>query len=197
MDVATFHSIHRYGAILSVVAIVGAVLAYVIGGPLQPLVFPLGFFGPLCGFYFIGAVLEEHPRYYVVGEEFMRGVAWYGMSLFGWAFILSSSSIPPATPVTVLGLPAVTALVICLVMSGVRSGTGLDLKVQTEGGQLLTVITGAIVGGFLVLYAVLVQGQSPLFVVLYGIAVLVGVLIWRRHWRHQLTDSQKADSQND
>lgn len=197
MDVETFESLHRYGAILSVVAIFGAVLAYVLGGPFQPLVFPLGFIGPLGGFYFIGAVLEVHPRYYVVGEELMRGVAWYGMSLFGWAFILSSSSSLPATPVTALGLPAATSLVICLVMVGVRSETGLDLKVKTEGGQLLTVITGAIVGGFLVLYAILVQGQSPLFVVLYGIAVLVGVLIWRHQWRHKLTDSQKPDSQNE
>lgn len=189
MDVETFQSVHRYGAILSVVAMVGAVLASVLGGSFQPLIFPLGFFGPLSGFYFIGAVLEDYPRYYVVGEELMRGVAWYGMSLFGWAFILSSSSILPTTPATAVGLPAVTALVICLVMVGVRSSTGLDLKVQTEGGQLLTVITGAIVGGFLVLYAILVHDQSPLLVVLYGIAVIVGVLIWRRHWRHQPTDS--------
>lgn len=197
MDVETFQSIHRYGAILSVVAVFSAVLASVIGGPLQPLVFPLGFFGPLCGFYFIGAVLEDRPRYYVVGEELMRGVAWYGMSLFGWAFILSSSSILPATPATVLGLPAVTTLVICLVMVGIRSSTGLDLKVQTAGGQLLTVITGAIVGGFLVVYAILVQGQSPLLVVLYLIAILVGVLVWRRHWRQQLTDSQNSGEQTE
>lgn len=196
MDVDTFQSIHRYGAILSVAAIFGAVLAYVIGGPLEPLVFPLGFFGPLCGFYFGGAVLEDHPRYYVVGEEFMRGVAWYGMSLFGWAFILSTSSTLPATSATALGLPAGTALVICLAMVGIRSGTGLELKVQTEGGQLLAVITGAIVGGFLVLYAILVQDQTPLLVILYGIAVLVGVFIWRRHWRHQQMDSP-INSQDD
>jgi len=193
MDVETFQAIHRYGAILSIVAMFGAVLAYVLGGPLQPFVFPLGFFGPLAGFYFIGAVLEDHPRYYIVGEELLRGVAWYGMSLFGWAFILTSSSTLSATPATVLGLPVGTTLVICLVMVGVRSGTGLDLKVQTEGGQLLTVITGAIVGGFFVLYAILAQGKSPLFVVLYVIAVIVGVFIWRRHWRRQQLDSQKSD----
>ena len=193
MDIETFQSIHRYGAILSIVAMFGAVLAYVLGGSLQPLVFPLGFFGPLAGFYFIGAVLEDHPQYYVVGEELLRGVAWYGMSLFGWAFILTSSSSLSATPPTVLGLPAATTIVICLVMVGVRRGTGLDLKVQTAGGQLLTVITGAVVGGFFVLYAILVQGQSPLFVVLYVIAVLVGGFIWRRHWHHQQLDSQKSD----
>jgi hypothetical protein len=79
MDVETFQSIHRYGAILSIVAIVGAVLAYVLGGSLQPLVFPLGFSGPLAGFYFIGAVCENHSKYSVMGEELLRGVAWYGM----------------------------------------------------------------------------------------------------------------------
>lgn len=197
MDVETFRSIHRYGTILSVVAIFGAVLAAVVGGPVQPLVFPLGFFGPLCGFYFVGAVLEEHPRYYVVGEELLRGVAWYGMSLFGWAVILSSATSVPVTPTTVLGLPAGTALAICLAMVGIRSATGLDLKVQTAGGQLLSVITGAIVGGFLVVYAILVQDQSPLLVVLYVIAVLVGVVVWRRHRRERQRDARPSDPQEE
>lgn len=198
MDGETLQSIHRYGAILSGVAIVTAVLVYVIGGPVQPLVFPLGLFGPLCGFYFLGAVLKASSKYYAVGEECMRGVAWYGMSLFGWAVILSASTRLPATPVTVVGLPAVTALGICLVMVGVRRGTGLDLTVRTKGGHLLTVITGAIVGGFLVVYAILVHGQSLLLLGgFYGIAVLVGVLIWRRYWRHQRPDTQQSDSQNE
>lgn len=185
MDFKTFQSIFRYGAVLSVVAMIGAVLAYVFGGPLAPLVFPLGFLGPLCGFYFIGGVLEDSPKYDVLGEELLRGVAWYALSLFAWAFILSSSTLVSATPVTVLGLPAVTALGICLAMVGIRRSTGLDLKVQSEGGQLLTVISGAIVGGFLTLYAILVQGQSPLFLILYAIAVTVGVFIWRRYWHQQ------------
>lgn len=194
MDLKTFQSIFRYGAVLSVVAMIGAVLAYVIGGPLAPLVFPLGFLGPLCGFYFIGGVLEDSPKYDVLGEELLRGVAWYALSLFGWAFILSSSALISATPVTVLGLPAVTTLIICLTMVGIRRSTGLALKVQTEGGQLLAIVTGAIVGGFLVLYAILVQGQSPLFVGLFAIAVIVGVVIWRRHWHQKQTDTQQADS---
>lgn len=88
MDIATFRAIHRYGAILSVVAIVGAILAAIIGGPLSVLVFPLGFFGPLCAFYFLGAVLEEHPTYDVLGEELLRGIVWYGGSLVGWSLLL-------------------------------------------------------------------------------------------------------------
>jgi len=158
MDVQTFRAIHRYGAILSIVATIGAVFAYLIGDILTPLVFPLGFFGPVSGFYFIGAVLEADPKYQILGEELMRGVVWYGGSLLGWSFILTSSTVLPATPVTVLGFPAITALGLTLLMTGIRTLSGLDLKVQSEGGQLLIAITGAIVGGFIVLYSIFVEG---------------------------------------
>jgi hypothetical protein len=188
MDVEMFRTIHRYGALLSVVAMVGAVIATVIGEPLTPLIFPLGFFGPLAGFYFIGGVLEDAPRYRILGEELMRGVVWYGGSLLGWAFILTESSMLPATPVTALGLPVLTALGLSLGLVATRQLTGLDLKVQTEGGQLLVAITGAFVGGFLVLYAVLVDGRSPLLAVVYMFAIGGGFLIWRRHWQRERVD---------
>jgi hypothetical protein len=181
MDVETFRTIHRYGAMLSVVAILGAIVAIVVRGPLTPLMFPLGFFGPLGGFYFIGGVLEENPTYRVLGEELMRGIVWYGGSLLGWSFILTESTVLPATPVTVLGLPAITALVLSLGMVATREATGLDLKVQTDGGQLLVAITGAIVGGFIVLYAVLVEGQSPWIGLFYVVATGAGFVLWRRH----------------
>lgn len=189
MNPQTFRAIHRYGAILSIAAIIGGIVAILVGGPLEPLVLPLGFFGPLCGFYFIGAVLQDDPTYRVMGEELMRGIVWYGGSLLGWAIILSSSSVLPTTPWTVLGLPAATALGLSLVMLGVRRATGLDLKVQSEGGQLLTAITGAIVGGFIVLYVVLVEEQSPLLVLVYVLATVSGLLIWRWHWRRNETDA--------
>jgi len=191
MDVDTFRAIHRYGAILSVVAIVGSAVAYVVGGPLDALLFPLGFFGPLGGFYFVGAVLEDHPNptYRVLGAELMRGVVWYGGSIFGWSVVLSSSTVLSATPVTVLGLPAVTALCLVLSMVGVRRATGLDLTVQTEGGQLLVFVTGAIAGGFLVLYAVFVDGQSTVLVPAYLLALVVGILLWRRNWQQPQTES--------
>lgn len=189
MNVSKFRAIHRYGAILSVAAILGAVIAVVVGDPLTPLVFPLGFFGPLSGFYFIGAVLYDDPTYSVLGEELMRGVVWYGGSLLGWAFILSSTTVLPSIWFTLLGLPAITALGLTLVMVGIRRTTGLDLKVQTEGGQLLMAITGAILGGFIVLYTVLVEGWSPLLVLLYVLATVGGFAVWRRQWRRQQTVS--------
>ena len=79
-----------------------------------------------------------------------------------------------------MGLPAVTGLGITLLMVAIRLGTGLDLKVQSEGGQLLVLITGAIIGGFLVLYAVFINGRSPLLVVMYILATVGGLLIWRQ-----------------
>lgn len=181
MDADTVRSIHRYGAGLSAAAMVGAIISIVVGDPLSPLIFPLGFFGPLSGFYFIGAVLQERPRYRVLGEELMRGVVWYGGSLLGWAIILSSTSVLPTTAWTVLGPPAVTALGLSLVMVATRAATGLDLKVQTDGGQLLVAITGAIVGGFIVLYAVLVGDSSPWLVVVYLVATAGGLIVWRQN----------------
>ena len=180
MDVKQFRALHRYGAILSLLAIVGALLAYLIGGPLTPLLFPLGFFGPLASLYFVGGVLVDYPRYRILGEELMRGVVWYGGGLFGWSIIISESRVLQATPVTVLGLPAVTGFGIALLMVAIRLGTGLNLKVQSEGGQLLVLITGAIIGGFLVLYAVFVNGRSPILVVMYILATVGGLLIWRQ-----------------
>jgi hypothetical protein len=192
VDYQTFRTIHRYGAILSVLAIVGAVLAIVIGGPLAPLVLPLGFFGPLAGFYFIGAVLEEYPAYRILGEELMRGVVWYGGSLLGWAFILTESTTIPTTSATTMGLPPVTALALSLIMVGIRRTTGLDLKVQTEGGQLLVLVTGGFVGGFIVLYLVLVGGRSPLLAAVYVLATGAGLFIWRRN-RHRITEQSNID----
>jgi uncharacterized membrane protein len=74
-------------------------------------------------------------------------------------------------------------------MVGIRRTTGRDLKVQTEGGQLLTVIAGSIVGGVLILYLVFVEGQSLLLVPAYVLATVVGVVVWRRHWHQQRTTS--------
>ena len=172
----------RYGAGLSVLAIFGAILSILVGDPLSPLIFPLGFFGPLSGFYFIGAALQYRPRYRVLGEELMRGVVWYGGCILGWAILLSSTSVLATTAWTVLGLPTVTALGLSLVMVATRAATGLDLKVQTDGGQLLVAITGAIVGGFLVLYAVLTGDWSPWLVVVYVLATVGGLLVWRSQY---------------
>lgn len=182
MDAQTIRAIHRYGAISSVAATLGAAFLIVVGWSAGPVLFFLGFFGPLCGFYFVGGVLEEHPKYRVLGEELMRGVVWYGGSLFGWSFIISSSPILQASPATTLGLPAVTALLLSLGMVVTRRVTGLDLKVQSGGGQLLVIITGAIVGGFIILYSVLVGDRSALLALVYILATVTGLFLW---WRYR------------
>lgn len=187
MDLETFRAIHRYGAMLSLVATAVAVAAFVLRGPDSFVGMFLGLLGPLCSFYFVGAVLQDSARYRVLGDELLRGVVWYGASLFGWSVVVTSSDGVPATPATAFGLPAITALAIALGMVGVRHLTGLELKVQTEGGQLLVAITGAIVGGFVVLYLVLVEGYAALLVPAYVLATVVGLLLWRRQWHSRET----------
>lgn len=183
MDATRLRTLHRIGAVLSLGAIVGAVVAAAVGGPFALLVFPLGFLGPLCGFYFVGGVLEDVPKYRVLGEELLRGVVWYGASLFGWSLLLTSTSALSATPTTALGLPAVTALALSLLLFAVRKTTDRDLKVKSRSGQRFVLVSALVVGGGLVLYAVTVQDASLLLVPLYGLAAVVGVLVWWRRWR--------------
>lgn len=185
MDVDTFRRIHRYGATLSVVAIAVAAVAFALRGEDSFVGTVFGLLGPLGAFYFVGAVLQDTSRYRVLGDELLRGVVWYGGSLFGWSLIVTSSDAVPATPVTAFGLPALTALGLSLAMVGLRRLTGLELTVQTEGGQLLVAITGAIVGGFVVGYLVLVEGRSPWLGPVYVLATVAGLALWRYHWRDE------------
>jgi len=87
------------------------------------------------------------------------------------------------TPFTVFGLPVLTALGIVLTFVGIRE-TGLELKAETESGQLLVSILGTIAGGFLVLFLVLAGGYSPVLLPVY-VRHRPGVLLWRRRWRPQ------------
>jgi hypothetical protein len=115
----------------------------------------------------------------VVGEELWRSVVWFALGLFGWSLIITSTDVLEASALTALGLPVLTAAVLGTVMVGLRLATGLELKADTEGSQLLWLVTGSALGGFLVLYDVLVNGRSSLLFVGYGLAVGVGVLLWR------------------
>lgn len=177
MNNSTFRAVHKYGAILSVVGIAIAVLAYVRGG-LNSVIGLFGWVGPLCGFYFIGVHLTYTSSYRVLGEELMRGVAWYFGCLMAWSVIVQTSALS-ATPVTVFGLPAATALGIVLVMVGTRHVTGRDLKVETEAGQLLVTITGAIAFGFLALYLVLSGVAGWWLFGLYLVSIPVGLALQR------------------
>lgn len=113
-------------------------------------------FSPLCGFYFIGEC-SKRIRRTTFSARCSCGASSGMEDLFGWSFILPPSTVLSATPATVLGVPAHTALVLSLGMAGIRRASGLDLKVQTDGGQLLVVNTGATVGGFIVLDTVFVD----------------------------------------
>jgi len=180
MDRSTFEAIFEYGAVLSVVSIALSVIAYVVGGPLgtAALLF-LGWAGPLGLFYFGGGYLSYSNSYYIIGEELLRGVVWYFISLVAWSIINTQTAALSPSAATVYGLPAVTALGITLVMVATRYLTGSDLKVENEGGQLLTLITGEIVLGFIALYLVLADQAGLELVGLYLASVPVGIALWR------------------
>ena len=117
-----------------------------------------------------------------------RSVVWFAIGLFGWSLIISSTTLIEATALTALGLPLLTWGVLTIVMIGIRVATGLELKAQTEGSQLLWLITGSVLGGFLVLYDVLVNGRNPSIFIWYGAAIAVGVIL--RQFNHRRTSPE-------
>ncbi|WP_458189726.1 hypothetical protein [Haladaptatus sp. NG-WS-4] len=115
----------------------------------------------------------------VIHEELWRSVVWLAIGLFGWSLIITSTDVIEATALTALGLPLLTAGVLATLMVSIRLTTGLELKTQTEGSQRLWFTTGSVLGGFLVLYDVRVNGRDPLIIIGYSIAVVLEVVIWR------------------
>lgn len=179
MDGSTFEAIHRYGAALSVVASAIAVVVYVFGGPDGIVGLFFGWAGPLGVFYFGGAYLSYATPHRVVGEELLRGVAWYFGSLVAWSVVVSTTTSLSASPFTAFGVPALIALGITLVMITVRYETGSELKVETESGRLLVQLLGGIAFGFLALYLVLADQAGWWVFGLYLLSIPVGLAIWR------------------
>jgi len=70
-----------------------------------------------------------------------------------------------------------------LLMVAVRELCGLDLTIQTEGGQLLVAITGAVFGGLLVIYLIVIQDRSVVIGAVYTLATGGGFVFWDRFWR--------------
>lgn len=121
--------------------------------------------------------MNPHVRN-VVSEELWRGVVWFALGLFGWAVVVDGSDAIPANALTALGLPVATFLVMTGVMVALRLVTGRELKVTDGSQQLLWWVTGTVVGGFALLYAVFVAGRSPYLFALFPVAVLAGLAIW-------------------
>lgn len=179
VDSTTFRAVHRYGAVLSVAATAVAVLAFAVNGQDSVLGLFLGWAGPLGVFYFGGATLTQTTDHRVVGEELLRGVAWYFGSLVAWSVILTTTDALAASPATVFGLPALTALAIVAVMVATRHVTGRELTVRSPGGQLLVTVTGVVAFGVLALYLVLADHAGWWLVGLYLVSVPVGVALRR------------------
>lgn len=123
----------------------------------------------------------------IVEEELWRSVVWFAIGLFGWSVIITSTEAIEASALTALGLPVLTAGILFGIVVGIRMLTGLELKAKTEGSQLLWLVTGSVVGGFLVLYDVLVDGADPVLFLGYGVAVVLGVVVWRVARKRQST----------
>lgn len=121
----------------------------------------------------------------IVTEELWRSAVWIAIGLFGWSMIIASTDLIQASALTALGLPILTWAVLTAVMVGIRVTTGLELKAKTESSQLLWLITGSVLGGFFILYDVLVNGRDPVIFLWFGGAVAVGVGIWRLGLRNK------------
>jgi hypothetical protein len=183
VDADTLRSLHRYGAVLSVAAVVVAATAFLVQGSDSALALFLGLFGPLGCFYFVGAVLSQTTDYRVFGEELLRGVAWYFAALVGWSSFVASADALEATPFTVAGLPALSALALVVALVVLRLTTGYDLTVRSSGGQLLAAAVSTLAGALVVAYLVVVRDQSVLLAPLYGVAAVAGFALWARHWQ--------------
>lgn len=83
MGASGLRTLHRGGALLSIVATVVAGIAFVVNGYDSFLGLSLGFLGPFFGFYFVGAVLSD-TTHRVWGEELLRGMVWHFGSLVSW-----------------------------------------------------------------------------------------------------------------
>lgn len=126
----------------------------------------------------------------IFNEELWGSVVWFAIGLFGWSLIISSTTLVEATALTALGLPLLTWGVLTVVMIGIRVATGLELKAQTESGQFLWLITGSVLGGFLVLYDVLVNAREPSTFIWYGAAIVFGVILWQFNHRRKSPEYQ-------
>ncbi|MFC3477516.1 hypothetical protein [Halobacterium litoreum] len=182
MDAGTFRALHRYGAVASVAGIIAAAVAFAVGGADSAVGLYLGLFCPLGAFYFVGADLADGSTYRVLGEELLRGVAWYFLALVGWSSVVADAEGVAASPLTVVGLPAFTALGVALLLFAVRRVTGLDLRVASDGGRLLVALTGALVGAFAVAYLVLAEGRTVLLAPAYALIAALSLAVW---WRRR------------
>ena len=121
----------------------------------------------------------EYNTKRIINEELWRSVVWIAVGLFGWSMILSSTDQLEATAYTALGLPLLTWLLLTIFMINLRVSTGMELKVETESGKYLVWFVGLVVGGFFVLWMILVENQPWSIGAMYIVGAVLGTLIWR------------------
>jgi len=124
----------------------------------------------------------QHPRVHLIfREELLRSIAWAGLSLFGWAILVSSSDQLPATVWTVVGLPILTWASLTVGMIGIRLITGNDLQIQSTEGLHLISFGGVVLGGFWAVFLIFVLDWSPLLISgLYLLVTTTYLVFYRR-----------------
>lgn len=104
----------------------------------------------------------------ILTAELWRSVAWAGLALVGWAFLIGESARLEATLLNTLGLPFLTWALLTVGAVGLRLRTDRTLSVRSKEGLCLLVALGLIVGGFGAVFAVTLMGRSlPVVISLY------------------------------
>jgi hypothetical protein len=114
----------------------------------------------------------------ILSRELWRSVAWAGLALVGWGFLVGESSRMPATLLTTLGLPFLTWILVTCGVLGVRLGRIRGLGVRSRVGLALCIVGSLAAGGILAVLAVSVAGQSLLLVGSAYLAVTAGTVLW-------------------
>lgn len=114
----------------------------------------------------------------VLTAELWRSVAWAGLALVGWAFLIGESPRLDATLLNTLGLPFLTWAFLTVGSIGLRLWTERGLTLRSRAGLSVALTLGMIVSGFGVVYAVTVLGRSLLVVGTLYLTTTLGTILW-------------------
>jgi hypothetical protein len=120
--------------------------------------------------------MDEQTRG-ILTTELWRSVAWAGLGLVGWAFVIGESALE-ATTLTTLGLPFLTWALLTGGAVGLRLRTSRKLRLRSKTGLTLGFVLALVVGGFGAVYTVAVIGRSALLVGSLYLAVTAGTALW-------------------
>lgn len=118
----------------------------------------------------------------ILKEELLRSIAWAGLGLFGWAWIANRTQAFEASIGVVAALTILTWAGLTIGMIGLRLATNTELQVQSREGLHIVTLFGIILGGYAVVYGIVVEGWPVLFAGGLYIAVLVAFLAYYQRY---------------